>query len=47
LDRNNDLQVYKNISTASFDREKNERTTAGLAIGWLTEEQSATTQYQQ
>jgi len=26
---------------------KNERTTIGLAIGWLTEEQSATNQYQQ
>jgi len=29
------------------EEKKNERTTIGLAIGWQTEEQSATNQYQQ
>jgi len=32
---------------ATFETKQHERTTAGLAIGWLTEVQSAITQYQQ
>jgi hypothetical protein len=36
--------TYKNIFHQAT---KNDRTTAGLAIGWLTEEQSAAIQYQQ
>lgn len=32
---------------ADLRQETNERTTWGLAIGWLTEQQWATNQYQQ